>query len=151
MCVCACVCLCVGGGLGCGHGNANESVPVGVFWGMLRKHGISGPLLQASQSLYNGNKSLVCTAGKISDCFPVWRWTPPGLPYAVIFQVAGSNMVLQSSVQLIHFYVTLLIIVSLLSLCECVFISFLPSFLTFAWDNELTCGNPMTDCLLFKM
>lgn len=60
-------------------------------------------------------------------------------------------MVLQSSVQLIHFYVTPLVMLSLLSLCVCAFIYLFPSFLTFAWDNELTCGNPPTDCLLFQM
>lgn len=41
-------------------------------------------------------------------------------------------MVLQSSVQLIHFYVTPLVMLSLLSLCVCAFLSSFPSFLTFA-------------------
>ncbi|KAJ0002649.1 hypothetical protein NQD34_007798 [Periophthalmus magnuspinnatus] len=59
---------------------AFDRVPHGVLWGVLREHGVRGPLLRAVRSLYDRSRSSVHIAGSKSDLFPVHVGLRQGCP-----------------------------------------------------------------------
>ncbi|XP_061541984.1 ankyrin repeat domain-containing protein 13D isoform X7 [Phycodurus eques] len=76
---------------------AFDRVPRGVLWRVLRKYGVSYPLIRAIRSLYDRSQSLVRISGSKSDSFPVRVGLCQGCPLSPILFITFMDRISRRS------------------------------------------------------